>query len=38
MIDPADPVLVTGEDPADEYVSRGGHKLAGALAAFAPPG
>jgi 23S rRNA (cytidine1920-2'-O)/16S rRNA (cytidine1409-2'-O)-methyltransferase len=36
MIDPADPVLVTGDDPADEYVSRGGHKLAGALAAFAP--
>jgi 23S rRNA (cytidine1920-2'-O)/16S rRNA (cytidine1409-2'-O)-methyltransferase len=35
MIDPADPVLVTGEDPADEYVSRGSHKLAGALAAFA---
>jgi 23S rRNA (cytidine1920-2'-O)/16S rRNA (cytidine1409-2'-O)-methyltransferase len=38
MVDPADPVLVTGEDPADEYVSRGGHKLAGALAAFAPKG
>jgi 23S rRNA (cytidine1920-2'-O)/16S rRNA (cytidine1409-2'-O)-methyltransferase len=38
MIDPADPVLVTGEDPAEEYVSRGGHKLAGALAAFAPRG
>jgi len=34
MVDPADPVLVTGEDPADEYVSRGGHKLAGALQAF----
>ena len=34
MIDPADPVLVTGEDPADGYVSRGSHKLAGALAAF----
>jgi 23S rRNA (cytidine1920-2'-O)/16S rRNA (cytidine1409-2'-O)-methyltransferase len=34
MIDPADPVLVTGEDPATEYVSRGGHKLAGALAVF----
>jgi 23S rRNA (cytidine1920-2'-O)/16S rRNA (cytidine1409-2'-O)-methyltransferase len=34
MVDPADPVLVTGDDPADEYVSRGGHKLAGALAAF----
>src|SRR3954453_8022597 len=38
MIDPADPVLVSGEDPATEYVSRGGHKLAGALAAFAPGG
>jgi 23S rRNA (cytidine1920-2'-O)/16S rRNA (cytidine1409-2'-O)-methyltransferase len=38
MIDPADPVLVTGDDPADEYVSRGGHKLAGALAAFGPRG
>jgi 23S rRNA (cytidine1920-2'-O)/16S rRNA (cytidine1409-2'-O)-methyltransferase len=38
MVDPADPVLVTGEDPATEYVSRGGHKLAGALAAFSPLG
>ena len=38
MIDPADPVLVTGADPATEYVSRGGHKLAGALAAFEPRG
>jgi 23S rRNA (cytidine1920-2'-O)/16S rRNA (cytidine1409-2'-O)-methyltransferase len=38
MIDPADPVVVTGDDPATEYVSRGGHKLAGALAAFAPDG
>jgi 23S rRNA (cytidine1920-2'-O)/16S rRNA (cytidine1409-2'-O)-methyltransferase len=34
MIDPADPVVVTGDDPATEYVSRGSHKLAGALAAF----
>jgi 23S rRNA (cytidine1920-2'-O)/16S rRNA (cytidine1409-2'-O)-methyltransferase len=34
MIDPADPVIVTGDDPATEYVSRGSHKLAGALAAF----
>jgi 23S rRNA (cytidine1920-2'-O)/16S rRNA (cytidine1409-2'-O)-methyltransferase len=34
MVDPADPVLVTGDDPADDYVSRGGHKLAGALAVF----
>ena len=38
MIDPADPVLVTGEDPVTEYVSRGGHKLAGALAAFGTRG
>ncbi len=38
MIDPADPVLVTGADPATEYVSRGGHKLAGALAEFGPRG
>jgi 23S rRNA (cytidine1920-2'-O)/16S rRNA (cytidine1409-2'-O)-methyltransferase len=38
MIDPADPVLVTGEDPQTEYVSRGGHKLFGALAAFGPRG
>ena len=34
MIDPADPVVVTGDDPATEYVSRGSHKLAGALDAF----
>jgi 23S rRNA (cytidine1920-2'-O)/16S rRNA (cytidine1409-2'-O)-methyltransferase len=34
MIDPADPVVVTGDDPATEYVSRGSHKLIGALAAF----
>ena len=38
MIDPADPVVVAGDDPTAEYVSRGGHKLAGALAAFAPDG
>ncbi|WP_341720458.1 TlyA family RNA methyltransferase [Micromonospora sp. FIMYZ51] len=38
MVDPADPLLVTGADPTSEYVSRGGHKLAGALAAFAPRG
>ncbi|PZF98574.1 TlyA family RNA methyltransferase [Micromonospora deserti] len=38
MVDPADALLVTGADPASEYVSRGGHKLAGALAAFAPGG
>ncbi|BBH63419.1 TlyA family rRNA (cytidine-2'-O)-methyltransferase [Actinoplanes sp. OR16] len=34
MVDPADPIVVTGEDPQTEYVSRGGHKLAGALAGF----
>lgn len=38
MVDPADPVRVLGEDPSLEYVSRGGHKLAGALAAFGPDG
>jgi 23S rRNA (cytidine1920-2'-O)/16S rRNA (cytidine1409-2'-O)-methyltransferase len=38
MVDPAEPVLVTGGDPTQEYVSRGGHKLAGALAAFGPSG
>nr|MDT0661895.1 TlyA family RNA methyltransferase [Micromonospora sp. DSM 115978] len=38
MVDPAEPVLVTGDAPGDEYVSRGGHKLAGALAAFGPAG
>ncbi|GIJ81133.1 23S rRNA (cytidine1920-2'-O)/16S rRNA (cytidine1409-2'-O)-methyltransferase [Micromonospora phaseoli] len=38
MVDPADPLLVRGADPTLEYVSRGGHKLAGALAAFAPDG
>ncbi len=38
MVDPADPVRVLGGDAQDEYVSRGGHKLAGALAAFAPGG
>jgi 23S rRNA (cytidine1920-2'-O)/16S rRNA (cytidine1409-2'-O)-methyltransferase len=38
LVDPADPVRVLGADPHREYVSRGGHKLAGALAAFAPRG
>jgi 23S rRNA (cytidine1920-2'-O)/16S rRNA (cytidine1409-2'-O)-methyltransferase len=32
LVDPADPVRVTDGGP--DYVSRGGHKLAGALAAF----
>jgi 23S rRNA (cytidine1920-2'-O)/16S rRNA (cytidine1409-2'-O)-methyltransferase len=38
QVDPADPVRVNGAEPRDEYVSRGGYKLAGALAAFAPDG
>jgi 23S rRNA (cytidine1920-2'-O)/16S rRNA (cytidine1409-2'-O)-methyltransferase len=38
MVDPAEPLLVRGGDPTTEYVSRGGHKLAGALAAFMPRG
>jgi 23S rRNA (cytidine1920-2'-O)/16S rRNA (cytidine1409-2'-O)-methyltransferase len=37
MVDPADPVRVVG-DTGPEYASRGGHKLAGALAAFGPGG
>ena len=37
MVDPADPVRVVEHDGA-EFVSRGGHKLAGALAAFVPAG
>jgi 23S rRNA (cytidine1920-2'-O)/16S rRNA (cytidine1409-2'-O)-methyltransferase len=32
MVDPADPVRLVGDAP--DYVSRGGHKLAGALQAF----
>jgi 23S rRNA (cytidine1920-2'-O)/16S rRNA (cytidine1409-2'-O)-methyltransferase len=38
MVDPADPVIVSGDDPSTDFVSRGGHKLAGALAAFAADG
>jgi 23S rRNA (cytidine1920-2'-O)/16S rRNA (cytidine1409-2'-O)-methyltransferase len=38
MVDPADPVRVVGGDPSAEFASRGGHKLAGALAAFGPAG
>jgi 23S rRNA (cytidine1920-2'-O)/16S rRNA (cytidine1409-2'-O)-methyltransferase len=38
LVDPADPVLVGGDSPGVEYVSRGGHKLAGALAALGPAG
>ncbi|GIJ51965.1 TlyA family rRNA (cytidine-2'-O)-methyltransferase [Virgisporangium aliadipatigenens] len=36
MVDPADPVRIVGDGP--EYVSRGGHKLAGALDDFAAAG
>jgi 23S rRNA (cytidine1920-2'-O)/16S rRNA (cytidine1409-2'-O)-methyltransferase len=36
-VDPAEPVRVV-DDGGEEYVSRGGHKLAGALAAFGPAG
>lgn len=35
-IDPADPVILVGEE--DDYVSRGAHKLRGALASFADVG
>ena len=38
MVDPADPVRVLDDAGATSYVSRGGHKLAGALAAFGPAG
>lgn len=38
MVDPADAVHVTAAPEHDEYVSRGGHKLAGALKAFVPQG
>ncbi|GAA5192147.1 TlyA family RNA methyltransferase [Rugosimonospora acidiphila] len=38
MVDPADPLRVLGADVGDEYVSRGGHKLVGALAEFGPRG
>jgi 23S rRNA (cytidine1920-2'-O)/16S rRNA (cytidine1409-2'-O)-methyltransferase len=37
MVDPADPVRVR-DDGSVTYVSRGGHKLAGALAEFGPAG
>jgi 23S rRNA (cytidine1920-2'-O)/16S rRNA (cytidine1409-2'-O)-methyltransferase len=37
MVDPADPVRIR-DDRSVDYVSRGGHKLAGALDAFAPAG
>lgn len=34
QVDPADPVLVAEADTGPEYVSRGAHKLVGALEAF----
>lgn len=37
LVDPADPVVVTGTEPDPGYASRGGHKLAGALAALGGP-
>jgi 23S rRNA (cytidine1920-2'-O)/16S rRNA (cytidine1409-2'-O)-methyltransferase len=37
MVDPADAVLVVAAD-AERYVSRGGHKLSGALDEFGPRG
>jgi 23S rRNA (cytidine1920-2'-O)/16S rRNA (cytidine1409-2'-O)-methyltransferase len=36
QVDPADALRVLESAGADDYVSRGGHKLAGALAAFGP--
>jgi 23S rRNA (cytidine1920-2'-O)/16S rRNA (cytidine1409-2'-O)-methyltransferase len=38
QVELAAPILVTAPDNAPTYVSRGGHKLAGALAAFTPAG
>lgn len=38
MVDAAEPVRVTRDADEVEYVSRGGHKLAGALAAFGTSG
>jgi 23S rRNA (cytidine1920-2'-O)/16S rRNA (cytidine1409-2'-O)-methyltransferase len=37
LVDPADPILVDAGEPDPGYVSRGGHKLAGALAALGGP-
>jgi len=34
QVAPADPIVVTEAPSGEEYASRGGHKLAGALAAF----
>lgn len=37
-VDPAEPIVVTTEQDDEEYVSRGGHKLAGALDVFEKDG
>jgi 23S rRNA (cytidine1920-2'-O)/16S rRNA (cytidine1409-2'-O)-methyltransferase len=38
IVDPADPIVVDAASPGAEYASRGGRKLAGALAALTPAG
>jgi 23S rRNA (cytidine1920-2'-O)/16S rRNA (cytidine1409-2'-O)-methyltransferase len=38
LVDPADPVRVRDGDPAGDFASRGGYKLAGALAALGAAG
>ena len=38
QVEPAAPIIVANGDQGPDYVSRGGHKLAGALAAFLPRG
>lgn len=38
QVDPAEPVRVCADEPTGGYVSRGGHKLAGALRVFTPAG
>jgi 23S rRNA (cytidine1920-2'-O)/16S rRNA (cytidine1409-2'-O)-methyltransferase len=38
QVEPAAPIVVAESDAGPDYVSRGGHKLAGALARFGPDG
>ncbi len=38
QVDAAVPIVVSADEAGDDYVSRGGHKLAGALDAFEPEG
>ncbi|GFH37162.1 TlyA family RNA methyltransferase [Streptomyces pacificus] len=38
QVETSAPIVVAGDDDGPEYVSRGGHKLAGAFAAFTPRG